>query len=88
MAMWRDEHYQMLAYDEHHKAFPNRDNLFKDSTVSKVDEFGIPVLYTCNPMSEEEGIDYRSRSEIAREKDKKLLKLWQKNLGFIQHWWH
>lgn len=90
MQMWRDEHYTMQAYDVHSKLFPKDSNrLFDtDESLTTYDEYGVPILYTCKPMAEDARTDYRMRSEIAIEKDKKVFKLWQKNLGFIQNWWH
>lgn len=87
MNMWREEYYAIKWYDYHHSKFPER-GLFASDEVAKYDEYGVPVLYTCKPMPEDEREHYRSGSDKAREMDEKVFKLWQKNLGFIRNWWH
>lgn len=88
MNMWREEFYIMKWYDFHHSKFPEREPFEKDESLTKYDEFGVPILYTCKPMSDEERVHYNSGSDKARDKDEKVFKLWQKNMGFIRQWWH
>jgi hypothetical protein len=85
MRMYRDEHYSMLAYDEHRKAFPNRDIL--KSTPHTVDEYGIVTSYICDPMTEDESKHFRNTSGPARLKDEKCFKLFIKNFSNLRNWW-
>ena len=88
MAMWRDEHYAMKWYDIHSKKFPRAKILERDDSLTKYDEYGIPILFTAKPMPEDEKEHYRSGSEKARLMDEKCFKLWVKNLGYVRNWWH
>ncbi len=89
MKMWMDEHYSMIAYEENKTIFPREPSLFEHDEEDTVrDEYGVPILYTCKPMSEECADDHRLRIDKARKMDEKCLKLWTKNLQHIQGWWH
>lgn len=88
MQMWRDEHYTMKAYYENKELFPKDSFLETDDSKTTYDEFGVPVLYTCKPMSEDCSEDYRMRNEKARKMEAKVFKLWQKNIGYIHYWWY
>ena len=88
MEMWREEYYTMKWYDYHHSKFPERSFLEKNESLTKYDEYGVPILYTCKPMPEDERKHYRSGSDKAREMDEKVFKLWYNNLRFIRHWWY
>jgi hypothetical protein len=90
MFMWKDEHYAMKHYDKHKTSFPRAGSLFDDDNIAKTtyDAWGLPISYEMKPMPDDERESYSAGSKKAYEMDKKVFKLWQKNLGFIQHWWH
>ena len=89
MSMWRDEHYVMKSYYDHKNRFPNEPEAFEhDESLTKYDEFGVPISYTCKPMSEPAKVDYITNSKKAREMDEKTMKLWLKSLSHVQRWWH
>jgi hypothetical protein len=87
-AMWGEEYYAMKHYDYHRTKFPGSDRFMEDSTVTEWDKWGEPLLYRCAPMPEDEREDYRFGSDDAHKMDAKVFKLWHKQLGFVQHWWH
>lgn len=87
LQMHFNEHYAMKWYDYHHSKFPERGFLEHEESETKYDKFGIPVLFTCKPMSEAERDHYRSGSDHAREMDEKVWKLYNKVMSKQRGWW-
>ena len=85
--LWKDEHYSIKWYTYHHTKFPERDPFEHDPNLTMYDDFGEPVMYTCKSMSDEEREHYRGGSMKAHEMDKKVFKLYMKNLSHLQCWW-
>ena len=82
--MYCNDYYSTLWHEEHTKKF--KTELFK-SKPCRWDEYGVPTLFECEPMSQEASEHYKSGSNKAFEKDKKVFKLFIKNLSKLQGWW-
>lgn len=86
MSMTIDEHYSMKYFYHFHSIRGG----FKEwqSVACAWDEYGIPTMFeSIETMSEEDKAEYRAGSAKAHEMDKKVWKLFIKNMSRMREWW-
>jgi len=87
LELWRTEHYTMLEYDKHKLKFPDAIKGILESEPCAFDEYGIPTLYKCKELPEDDLVDFKNHIAIGRKMEEKCKKLLFKNLAKIDRWW-